>query len=147
VTNSRVEFYDDEFDHEESLSLSESEAIAEEFKNNAKALVLKHICNYFQNKSLHTGGKIPTQILKTEKRISLVLNSDMCTGIDRAYAALESSCPSVVQTKKVKEQIPVHYEQVKTVLDNICKSRIPKEFAGGILCLHLELVDGVVFES
>jgi uncharacterized glyoxalase superfamily protein PhnB len=146
VTDSNHDFFDDEFDNEDSLSLSESEQIAREFQDNAKALVIKHVCNYFQDKSLHTGGKIPVQILKNERRISLVLNSDVSSGIDKAYSALEASS-NIIRKKAGKEQIPEHYMIVKSVLDSIYKSRIPKEFAGGILCMHLELVEGVVFES
>ena len=151
VAGSKDGFYDDEFDDEEteSFSLSESQKIADEFKENAKALVLKHVCNYFQDKMLHTGGKIPLQILKNEKRISLVLNSDVCSSIDKAYAALGTifSSDEKGKGKSKKEQVPQHYQLVKSVMDDIHRYHVPKEFAGGILCLHLELVEGIVFES
>ena len=83
---------------------------------------------------------------KNEKRISLVLNSDVCSGIDRAYAALDPLYSSEKVEDK-KEQVPEYYPLVKSVMDNIHRYHVPKEFAGGILCLHLELVEGIVFES
>ena len=122
-----VEFHDDNEDQPNQDS-DEAEII-NEFQQNAKDLVIKHLTNYFKDKTLHIGGAIPQQFLTSSKRISMVLNYTICTGVDHAFDLIG------------------HHdtERVLSILQNIAKSGVPKELAGGVLCLHLELVEGVNF--
>ena len=116
-------------DRQESPDGAEPEQIAEEFLANAKSLAIKHLTEYFKDKNLHAGGTVSPQLFSTSRRISMVLNYTICAGVDHAY-----------------EAIGMHNrELVISVLNEISKARVPKEFAGGLLCLHLEFVEGFKF--
>ena len=130
-----VFFFGDEFDAENSSS--ESEQIANEFKQNANSLVVHHLSNYFKDKMLHTGGNVPDQLLNSHKRISMVLNYTVSNGVDHAHERLEFS--------EGRNNDDENSELIVTVLHGIAKSGVPKEFAGGMLCLHLELIEGIDF--
>jgi hypothetical protein len=45
----------------------------------------------------------------------------------------------------INQKVSRDSELIKEVLVNIGNARIPKEFAGGILCVYLELIEGVDF--
>jgi hypothetical protein len=133
--NKDVFSFDDDFEDENPSS--ESEQIAKEFRQNANSLVTHHLTNYFKDKMLHTGGSIPSQFLNSQKRISMVLNYNICTGVDHAHERLEFSEGRINDDE--------NSELIVTVLHEIAKNGVPKEFAGGMLCLHLELVEGIDF--
>jgi hypothetical protein len=121
--------------------------IVEEFKQNAKNLAIKYASEYFKGKSLYVGGKITEQILINDKIISTILNSDMLSSIDKAHGGINGNEDLVFKTSL--DGVDGGAKMIIDILNDISLSpfRIPKEFAGGILLLHLELVEGVVFES
>jgi len=122
-----------------------NDQIIEEFKQNAKDLAIKYACEYFKGKSLHIGGEITEQILFNQKRISLMLNSDMLNSIDMAHKGIASHEELVF--KASLDGADGRAKMIIDILDGISNSpvRIPKEFAGGLLLLHLELIEGVIF--
>lgn len=123
-----VEFIDQQPNTE---IISETDQILIEFQQNARLLVAKHIANYFKDKHLHIGGSIPSQFLTSDKRISMVLNYTISNAVDCAYEVLGNH-----DTEKVID-----------LLHGIARAGVPKEFAGGILCIHLELVEGVKIDQ
>jgi hypothetical protein len=76
--------------------------------------------------------------LLSEKYIDLCMETDMCSGADRAYKCMsnffnedESFCPI---EKDVRFVIKLLYKMSKI---------IPQEFSAGILLMHLEIVEGL----
>ena len=132
----------DDFENDD-LSLNENDKIVSEFKCNAKSLAKQYVEQFFKDKSLHIGGKIPNKFLHNEKRISMILNYTVCDGIDHSIKALAMTYPEMAND--INQKVSRDSELIKEVLVDIGNARIPKEFAGGILCVYLELIEGVDF--
>ena len=134
----------DEFFDDEDLSLSDQKDIAEEARNSLKAMAVKYLNQYFLDKVMFIGGKIPEQLLRSEKRISLVLNTTICDAVDLAYKKLLHFFPSETQLKR--DELARDTRMVLSILKEISMARIPKELAGGMLLLHLEMIEGIPIE-
>ena len=61
--------------------------------------------------------------------------------IDHAHAAFEKLGVKEVDSHSVSD----HVMLIITTLNKLSKSAIPRCYAGGMLCLYLELVEGIEF--
>jgi hypothetical protein len=107
---------------------------AQSFHSDVDGLVRFYIGRFFEDKMLHCGGKIPKSLLFNERRISMVLNYDICQGVDRAYKYLKNN---------TSDGFDDDIKMVTQILNLLARSGIPQQLAGGMLCLYLEFVEGV----
>lgn len=101
-----------------------------------------HMDRFFTNYSLHTGGKIPKAFLYNQRRMYMIMNYDIMRGVTHAYKQLEVEFGTSI--KSVAE-ITQDIRLVLDVLSLLSRSGVPQEYAGGMLCVYLELVEGVAF--
>lgn len=127
---------DDEFDEAERLW-----AFAENFQHNVHAIAKFHMQQFFNDKTMHCGGKIPNVILLIDKRISLVINYDISEGILRAYQAMGDLVAD--ETLSETAEISSDVKLVLETLNLLARSGVPQQFAGGMLLLYLEFVEGI----
>lgn len=117
---------------------------AQDFYSDVKALARQYMEYFFQDKMLHCGGKIPKSLLFTERRISMVLNYDIVMGVERAYKYLEPMLnPQDVEYAKQSGEATDDIKLVNEALSLLARSGVPQQFAGGMMCLYLEFVEGI----
>lgn len=99
------------------------------------------IASFFKDREMFCGGKILDKFLLNERNISLVLNTNIEVGVQRAYQALSEAnhFPPCVDMQLVPDDVRL----VMSVLKQCAKSHIPKDNAAGILLLYLEFCEGV----
>ena len=110
---------------------------AQDFFSDVKALAKQYMEQFFGDKMLHCGGKIPKSFLFAERRISMVLNYDIIKGVERAYKALDN------QEKLNSGEVTDDIKLVNETLNLLSRSGIPQQFAGGMMCLYLEFIEGI----
>lgn len=119
-------------------------AFAQDFYSDVKALAKQYMDQFFKDKMLHCGGKIPKSLLFSDRRLSMVLNYDIIQGVERAYKHLEPTIfsedlKSARQTGETTDDIKL----VNETLSLLSQSGIPQQFAGGMMCLYLEFIEGI----
>jgi len=110
------------------------------FKQKVYGLAKFHIQGFFNDKFLHTGGKIPKSVMFQEKRIHKVINYSIIDGVEKCYDAIGDCLP---EEEDIRLVIDALHKIGNYRLEDGC--RIPIEFRGGLLCLYLELVEGYRF--
>ncbi len=99
------------------------------------------ISNYFLNEEMYTGELIEKSLMHLPYYVSLVRNTSVSEGVLTAYKMIEDF--------DFKDSISINKssmaEDVKFVLSLIKKIQIKvsQEFVGGILLMHLELIEGI----
>lgn len=121
---------------------AEIKVFAQEFFGDVKALAKQYMEQFFKDKMLHCGGKIPRSFLFAERRISMVMNYDIIKGVERAYKSLEKVMPMPCDAKQSGEATD-DIKLVNETLNLLARSGIPQQFAGGMMCLYLEFIEGV----
>lgn len=133
-------------DTQEEYSVEQELAIksfARDFHNDVKILAKHHIEDFFKDKMLYCGGKVPQRMLSDEKRISMVLNYDIIQGVEHAYQLLESTVSQKeLEASKYSGEATSDILLVNEILNLLAKSGIPQQFAGGMMILYLEFVEG-----
>lgn len=135
------EYYDD-FDEESEFDPKQEQELlffATGFIGDLKCLIHQYIEYFFKDKSFYCGGKIPKRMLNTDRNISIVANYDISRSVKRAYSSLENHEISSSSLGEVTGDIKL----VSFILEELAKSGIPQQFAGGMLLMYLELVVGV----
>jgi len=125
--------------------------IPEEFYSNflkdVENLAFTTIDEYFSKREMHVGGPIPKSFLKNPDYITMILNTDICDGADRAYEAINESGRFDEKTGEIiGEDIKlVIGEDIKLVVGLVhsIEREVPRAFVSGILLMHLELIEGV----
>jgi hypothetical protein len=147
----QTEELEDESYEQESISEGYDEQaekdirlFAETYLADVRALAVQYIDQFFADKRLYCGGKIPKWILHAEQRISMVMNYDIINSVDRAYEALEltispEETAEAMRTGEATKDIKL----VNDTLNMLAGFGVPKPFAGGIMLLYLEYVEGV----
>ena len=122
----------------------EIKVFAQDFYSDVKALAKQYMEQFFKDKMLHCGGKIPKSFLFAERRVSMVLNYDISRGIDRAYKYLEKTMlQQDINEAKQNGEATDDIKLVNETLYLLARSGVPQQFAGGMLCLYLEFIEGV----
>jgi len=134
---------DEESADEESANI-DLRGFAKRFHGDVRELVKKYMVQFFSNKMFHCGGKIPNSLLLAEWRISLVLNYNIVRGVERAYACLEHLITQKdLEDAKLSGEVTDDIKLVNETLHLLARSYIPQQFAGGMMLLYLEFVEGI----
>jgi hypothetical protein len=122
----------------------EIKVFAQDFYGDVKALAKQYMDQFFKDKMLHCGGKIPRSFLFAERRISMVMNYDIIKGVERAYLSLEKvMTEKEIGHAKQSGEATDDIKLVNETLNLLARSGIPQQFAGGMMCLYLEFIEGV----
>jgi hypothetical protein len=123
-------------------------SFAQDFYGDVRVLTRQYMEQFFSNKMLHCGGKIPRSLLYTDTHISMVMNFDISKGVDRAYEALEPLLsPEEVALSKQTGEATSDIKLVNDTLNLLARSGIPKQFAGGMMLLYLKFVEGIEVDT
>lgn len=106
----------------------------------------KCIDNFFSDKRMHCGGKIPKTILHNVKRIEMVINFSITNGVRYIYKLLKPT----ISEKEIAEATRTGdcTSDVRLVNDSLrflAKSGVPQEFAGGMLVFYLDVCHGIKY--
>lgn len=141
---------------EDNLDDNQSEqaklrSFAQNFHHDVKLLAKFYMQQFFSDKTMHCGGKVPNFILFLERRISLVINYDISTGVQQAYKAMSQWSDAYEEADenedlaKSSNEAPADVKLVNETLSLLAQSGVPRQFAGGMLLLYLEFVEGIEF--
>ena len=123
---------------------AELKIFAQDFFDDVKALAKQYMEHFFQDKMLYCGGKIPKSFLFAERCIGMVMNYDIIRGVEHAYSALEKNLTKKeIDLAKSTGETTSDIKLVNETLNLLARSGIPQQFAGGMMCLYLEFVEGV----
>jgi hypothetical protein len=129
----------DEYESSEDGGYSGEEVINEEFLAECwpqiERLVKEQISQYFKEKELHCGGPLSDFVLHSDHYINQVSNTDLATCVEKAYKTLAA----FGHEAGIKDDIGL----VLSILAECSESGILKCFAGGILLMHIELLEGL----
>lgn len=145
-----IEYEDQTSEIFEASEVPESEvpikSFVRHFQEDVQNLAKKYITDFFDNKMMYCGGRIPKKRLFNDDAISMVINFDICRGVDYAYLALEKTLTKQeVNRAKIAGEITSDIKLVTEILNLLSRSGIPQQFAGGMMIMYLELVEGVQF--
>jgi hypothetical protein len=134
--------YDLDFDDLdcESISLSEQKCVVVDDAKKHRDAAKMHMEKFFSDKRLHTGGAVTKTFLFKEKRVLMVMNTTISDGVEKAYAAMYD------MPKDCDSNIGSDVKLVISILGLLSRSGVPQEYAGGMLCVYLELVEGYFIE-
>lgn len=104
-------------------------------KTELQSIVSRYIERYFSDKQVPCG----TDVLSPEY-IDMVMNTDICAGVDRAYEAMQAC--GKFDTSSSEHTIGEDIRFVIKTLSQI-KRVAPQEYSGGMLLMHLDLLEGV----
>lgn len=135
--NEKDEYYSPE--REAAMKL-----FAQDFFGDVKVLAKQYIEQFFNGKMHHCGGKIPKSFLFAERRVSMVLNYDISTGVQCAYKALGPTLNDRdLEIAKLSGEMTSDIKLVTEVLSLLAKSGVPQQFAGGMMMMYLEFIEGI----
>lgn len=105
------------------------------------ALAKQAISSYFLKQEMYDGNLIKKSLIHLPYYISLVRNTSVSEGVVTAYKMIED-CNFRDSVSLNRSALA---EDVKFVLGIIKKieKKVPQEFVGGILLMHLELFEGL----
>jgi len=136
--------YEDDLDGEEAVEDFTCPISISTFYSDIKYLAKMYIERFFKDKMLYCGGKIPRNWLFEERRVLMVLNYDIVKGVDRAYKYLEDTLErDEVERAKITGEATYDIKLVNDTLNLLARSGIPQQFAGGMMCMYIEFVEGV----
>lgn len=125
--------------------------ISENIKSNelykdVRALVTHYIDQFFGDKMMYCGGPIPKRLLHDPTRLTMVINFDISKGVKKAYNALENTITDeeIEEAKRIGDSTN-DVKMVNETLKLLARASIPQQFAGGMMIMYLDLVEGVDF--
>lgn len=128
----------------EDITPREVQQFTEKFADKVKELAVSYIDKFFADKKLCSGGKIPRYMLHCPKRISMVMNYDIIRGVDHAYRALTEMVSEEEERRaSITGEATQDIKLVTETLGFLAKSGIPQQFAGGMMIMYLEFIEGV----
>ena len=119
---------EDEFD---------TELPAVEIEEDEEGLAKYYIDLFFKDRQMHYGGNIPKHYLTLPDFVNLVINTDICNGIDECYYRLGKT--EMLEDAHISDDVRMLID----ILGECAKAGIPKQFASGIALMYLELCKGV----
>lgn len=124
----------------ESESIEENSNVISFYKE-IEPVIKICINNYFSDKFLHDGRKIPKELLDLSYYSSLLFNTSISDGVLKAYFLIEEN-NFLVEKIKDDQAISEEIRYMINLIRNIQKI-IPQEFVGGMILMHLELIEGI----
>lgn len=125
----------------------EDEFIEENFdlENNIENGIFEYanivINNYFIGRTMYNGNQISSSLLNLPYYSKLVCESDICKSVDKCYEIIREN-----NFKKSKESSMGGLAEDVNYIVSLIKSMkrtVPREFIGGILLMHLEIIEGL----
>jgi hypothetical protein len=104
-------------------------------RSELQSIVSGYIKSYFSGKQVPSGA----DVLSLEY-IDMVMSTDICTGVDKAYEAMRAC--GKFDTSSSEHTISEDIRFVVKTLSQI-KRVAPQEYSGGMLLMHLDLLEGV----
>ena len=131
------DFYDDFYDDDENSTENNDIIIT---TKELKPLIQNVIKNYFFDKKLHNGDKIKDELLELPYYTNLLIKTSFSDAIQHAYELMADN--GFMQSDSSGDNFS---EDVKYMLDLMKKIQywVPKEFVGGMILMHLELIEGI----
>jgi hypothetical protein len=112
------------------------------FQKDVRALARHYIEQFFSDKMFYCGGSIPKYFLFSDCRVSMVLNYDITRGVKRVYKYLEPLY-NIDPKNKSSGETGEDVLMVLKALNMLEKAGVPQQFAGGMMCMYIELVEGI----
>ncbi len=134
---------------EMEFNLLEADPVDSEIKPNElykdiRALVTHYIDTFFSDKMFYCGGRIPKRFLHDPNRVTMVINYDISKGVLKAYKSLRSTITNeeVENARRIGDSTS-DVKLVNETLKILARSGIPQQFAGGMMIMYLDFVEGV----
>lgn len=125
--------------YEETETETTSESFVDSFEvEEIRNLSKKCIEKYFQDKISFDGNKISSKTFLRNEYIDLVVKTDIISAVDLAYNLIKKNELNPNLTDIVNDDV----KYVVGLIHQIQKI-MPQEFVGGILLMHLELIEGI----
>jgi hypothetical protein len=119
---------------------------SEDVYRDASELAKRRIDEFFADKQMHCGGSIPKRLLHDPQRVKCVVNYSISKAVTRCYAALKHTITDAERAAARKTGDSTRdIKLVNEALKLMARSCVPQEFAGGMLMMYLEFVEGVEF--
>jgi hypothetical protein len=110
------------------------------FFDDIKPFVVASIKNYFKEKKLYNGKKIHSSLFDLPYYTDVVLKTNVSDGVIKAYKLIEEN--NFLNLNCESKDIPEDIRYIVNLIKEIQKF-VPQEFVGGMLLLHLELIEGL----
>ena len=128
-----VDICEDDFDQEELLGNNMSN-----FFEEIRHIIIKTIKNYFSNKKLYNWKDIDLSWFDLPYYSELIISTTVSEGVLKAYKIIEENNFSEID---FDNDIASDIKYLIRTIKNIQKY-VPQEFIGGMILLHLELIEG-----
>jgi len=102
------------------------------FHKEIEPIIKLCIRNYFTDKRLHNGEKINRKLLELPYYTDLIIQTSVSDGVNKGYMLIEES--DLIIDDEIKYMIKL--------ISKISKY-VPQEFVGGMILMHLELIEGM----
>jgi hypothetical protein len=109
------------------------------FSGEVKYIAKEYIFSFFSDKNFFCGGRIPKRILLDNSHVLMVIEYDISRSVQKAYDCLKEHSIS----KEFLGEVTGDIRLVSSILNDLSISRVPQQFAGGMLLLYLKLVEGI----
>jgi hypothetical protein len=137
---------EDEQEDYADLLLDDVEIKACNVYRDSAASAKRHIDKFFADKVMYCGGAIPKRLLHDPDRVYKAVNYNILKGVSHSYAALRHTITDA--ERQEARRLGDSTSDVKLVnetLKLLARAGMPRQFAGGMLLMYLELVEGVSF--
>lgn len=131
--------------HAESVLKSIQITQSRHFKKDIKKIAKYYIRKFFKNKKDKKGDKLNVEIIYNKHNIERMVNTNILESTNIIYENLKST--SYAEKSKRQKDVTKDIVLVNEALKKIYKSKIPQQFAGGMLLLYLEFCKGVKIEA
>jgi len=98
------------------------------------------IDKFFEDKSMHCGGKIPKYMVTNEKKVLMVVSTSLIDSVDIAYECMRNISE---EDTKTNGDIATDIKMVNESLSVIGRAGVPQRFAGGMMLMYLKYVKGI----
>lgn len=128
-----VDICEDDFYQEELLENNISN-----FFEEIRPIIIKTIKNYFSNKKLYNGKDIDLSWFDLPYYSELIISTTVSEGVLKAYKIIEENNFSEMDSDNdIASDIKYLIKTIKNI-----QKYVPQEFVGGMILLHLELIEG-----
>lgn len=131
-------------DEDDDLDDNKEEIKAKELYKKAEIVAKKYVDCFFADKMMHCGGKIPNRLLHDPLKINNIINYNICRAVKMAYKMMKKTITQEeIQLANKMGDSTKDIKLVNEILRMCAVAKIPKQFAGGILIMYLQYVEGI----
>lgn len=129
-----VDLFEDDFEQDAIVENNISN-----FFEEIRPILIKIIKNYFSDKKLYDGRDIDLNWFDLPYYSETVLSTTVTDGVLKAYKIIEEN--GIDESEFYGDEIQSEIRYIIDLIKNIQKY-VPQEFVGGMILLHLELIEG-----